>query len=63
MGQRNPFFPRDHGLSKSSGETSLAFPRLAETEEGSRAGLLADSLTENPPFGWEAAWIDLGGEG
>ncbi len=66
MGQSNPqSFPRDHLMSNSSGEISPAFSSLAEyvTPEAPAAAPLLDPLADNPSYGWEAAWIDLGGEG
>ena len=52
--------PADVFLSRSSG---LDLPsRMAEIDP-SPAGEHSGDWTEGPTAGWEAAWIDIGGEG
>jgi hypothetical protein len=64
MGRSNPHsFPHDHLSSHSSGEISPAFSRRVESLPPEAYAPLADALADNPSYGWEAAWIDLGGEG
>jgi hypothetical protein len=65
MGHRNPNSVGDNQvLSSCFGETFRVRARSGESAEACLAASYQPYPSADCPlFGWEAAWIDLGGEG